>query len=291
MNLPHLTLLYMRFLAALLATAIMAAGCSTMKHTRTESSLPEATTATTAKQHGAILKALVDNPQTWDQLQVPVKITLVKPQRFSISGRLYMIRGERIYASMRFMGIEVATLDVQPDSIHFYDKFHRKYVAESIASLMGSANVTIGDLQDLLLGRLWMSNTSPLTAEALEKSSAISWSDRQIRITPNKSLGNASYSFIVDRQTMSLDSLTFCSRKAAEAPKVEIAYSSPLTTDFGMVMQSITASVSQIKTPVEASITTNFKSVKWQANSAAWDNRPQGYDRVSLSKLITTLKP
>lgn len=228
---------------------------------------------------------VVDSQKSWTQLQVPIKISITKPEKFSISGRAYMIRNERIYISMRMIGMEVAILDIQPDSIHFYDKYHKEYVAESINSILSNSGLTLANIQDALLGRIFMPGNEPISDKSYKKTE-ISQAEKSWTLTPKKKFNGYSCSFILGKADDTLEQLTVS--KAAQTFSAQ--YSSPANTDKGRFMQQISVNAKAGKTPLELRIATTMKSVKFSANQKGWNNRPEGYKRVTLQSLLKSLK-
>lgn len=89
----------------------------------------------------------------WQDLYVPVSFNLRSPKNFSLSGRATMIRDKEITISLRFLGMEVAVLDITPTAITAIDKYHRMALTEHIEHILQDHNLTIADLQDALLGK------------------------------------------------------------------------------------------------------------------------------------------
>lgn len=99
-------------------------------------------------------KPAVETPaaeQVWTDLYVPVKLELTEPARMSISGRATIVRDRSIYLSLRMIGMEVATVYVDADSIFATEKVHRQMIAVGFDATLGR-KLTVGELQDLLLG-------------------------------------------------------------------------------------------------------------------------------------------
>ena len=87
----------------------------------------------------------------WSDLYVPVKLELTEPARMSISGRATMVRDRSIYLSLRMIGMEVATVYVDTDSIFATEKLHKQMLAVDFDKTLGG-KLSVGELQDLLLG-------------------------------------------------------------------------------------------------------------------------------------------
>ena len=91
----------------------------------------------------------------WSTLNVPVKLDMEQPLRMNGNARLTMINGSCIHLSVRFLGIEVASMYMDTDSLYFVDKYHKYMFAEPLKTVLGSKydNLTISDLQKIILGQ------------------------------------------------------------------------------------------------------------------------------------------
>lgn len=89
----------------------------------------------------------------WTDMSVPVTVNITKPQQLKVSGTLTMERGKMIHLSLRFLGMEVGAAYASGDSIYAFSKLQRIYVDESISRALGGYNLSLSDMQDLLIGQ------------------------------------------------------------------------------------------------------------------------------------------
>ena len=91
----------------------------------------------------------------WSTLYASMNLNLDKPMEMGFSTRATMENNKYIHLSMRMLGIEVAALYMDNDSIFFVDKYNKYYFAEPLKFLLGSkyADMTIGDIQQIVLGQ------------------------------------------------------------------------------------------------------------------------------------------
>lgn len=89
---------------------------------------------------------------SWHDVYMPVKVSAVKPINQSLSGRATMVRDSMVHISMRMLGFEVAVLHVENDTMWVIDKFHKYQFAESLDKILGSHKMSLGALQDIMLG-------------------------------------------------------------------------------------------------------------------------------------------
>lgn len=88
----------------------------------------------------------------WQDLYLPATFNLNSPKSFSLSGRITFVRDKHIQLSLRFLGMEVAVIDITPEQIIAVDKYHKMALSEPITPLLNSAGITFSDLQDAFLG-------------------------------------------------------------------------------------------------------------------------------------------
>ncbi|MCM1450100.1 MAG: DUF4292 domain-containing protein [Clostridiales bacterium] len=105
---------------------------------------------------GKRFDAMMASYSSWDNLEIPLKVELKSPAKFSLSGRMYMENGQSILVSMRLLGFEVATMYADSDSLYCVDKVHKIVVAENMKNLTQLTGIDITQLQSLMLGRAFL---------------------------------------------------------------------------------------------------------------------------------------
>ena len=96
---------------------------------------------------------IVQEEVKWKNVSVPVKFELLEPQKFTMSGRATLVRGEYVYVSMRFLGFEVAQLYVTPTEADAVIKQgNRMWIQEPIGERLASLNIPFEVLQEAMLG-------------------------------------------------------------------------------------------------------------------------------------------
>lgn len=88
------------------------------------------------------IEEVAENVAPWRNVYLPVKVELLSPKRFAMSGRATMVWNESIYLSMRMFGFEVGT--AYADS------------SEAVVTLRQPQKVMIElPLSDLLKNMMW----------------------------------------------------------------------------------------------------------------------------------------
>lgn len=88
----------------------------------------------------------------WTDITMPVNVSISRPTSLRVGGTMTMINGRDILISLRMFGFEVGAAYVTSDSVYAYAKMQRVYVAESISGLLGGLDLSLADIQSLLLG-------------------------------------------------------------------------------------------------------------------------------------------
>lgn len=91
--------------------------------------------------------------EMWHDVYLPVKVSVLSPASMSVSGRATMVRDSAVLISMRVLGMEVATVYADCDSVIVADKFHRYIYSEPLSVVTSRDGLTLGDIQEILLGR------------------------------------------------------------------------------------------------------------------------------------------
>lgn len=94
-----------------------------------------------------------DTVATWTAVEMPVRMELTAPSRFSISGKAKMIRSQAISISLRKIGFEVARLYATPDSLYIVSGPLNMAYAESMQRITTETRMNFEQIQLALLGQ------------------------------------------------------------------------------------------------------------------------------------------
>ena len=158
---------YKVYLIALLGLALLSLG--SCRSSKSAAGHKESTTGqSTEKDLRAYLGNICSQYGDWTDVSMPVKIELQAPKRFSVSGKASMVRGKSLDFSLRFLGMEVASLKADRDSVYVLYKLEKIAFAESIARISEAYGFDLEDLQCLLLGRMFVpgKGQAPVSAAA-----------------------------------------------------------------------------------------------------------------------------
>ena len=87
----------------------------------------------------------------WTDLSVPLSVSIQSPMSLKVNGVMSMINGKDIHISLRMFGFEVGAACVTSDSIYAYAKMQKVYVAESIRRVLAGADMSLADIQSMLI--------------------------------------------------------------------------------------------------------------------------------------------
>lgn len=269
-------------ISLLLVLALLLSSCGSGKQATVK---PVPTAAASAMPSlSEITRSLSVYSDRWERISIPVTMRLRKPSSISVSGTALMERGKSITLSFRFLGMEMAVMHITSDSIIALDKYHNRYVAESLRQFLGGVPVDISDLQDLLLGHPFLlGSTRSIADDAHAFDFRPDHAGGCITMIPSTSPSAVEYGFTFD-YTMTLIGAVI---KAGSGNPVTITYGLPDTTTFGPIATSTAVAATFGKTEADASL-------EWSPRKARWNTDvklrtieiPVKYQRISTVSLL-----
>lgn len=238
------------------------------------------------------LYSLSSTYSDWSTLELPVDFELVSPRHVNLRGKVYMERGKSIYISLRVLGMEVATLYVTDDMVYATEKLHKYYIAENVKDLLAGYDFTVANLQDLLLGRAFVAGADALTPKlaADVKITPIDDGSGNWTLTPPP-LRGLDYRFNIAPNPQHLRTLEVMPKGYNT---VTCYYSQPTRTKLGGVLANVvTVKARPRNMAVQANLTWNISSAKWDSGDMRQWKMPNGYTRLTrsdLMKLFTSIE-
>ena len=289
MNNPAINrLLRSRLLMPLVAVLILlASGCSTVKKAPAYTSAGASTGALSQVAPAVRFDSLTASYADWDDVALPVRLSITRPKAFSVTAQCPMKHNPWVLFSVRMLGFEVAKVWLDNDSVHAVDKYHKRYLSESLQRFLGSNDVTIGNFQDMLLGRAFLTGKAGGTLTPAS-SGVIRMipSPEGLMILPAAEPHDFNYGFILDN---SADCLAAASVTIGESTAVVINYATYYSTPAGAV-SSVAAMQTMKGKPVDLSLTWNLQSAKWNRGVTQQWTAPKGYTRMATEQLLKLLQ-
>ena len=154
-----------RFVLAIMLVCAMVLGgtCSVFAVPSSPDSASAEAVRIEGKLKADILKAMTADYKDWKTVELNGRITSIK---FFIkpSVKLFMKRGESLMISVRVpLKGEVARLEADKDSVLVVNKLNNAYVRESLEQASKLADITLSDLQDVFIGRVFIAGKGTLT--------------------------------------------------------------------------------------------------------------------------------
>ncbi|MDE6853593.1 MAG: DUF4292 domain-containing protein [Muribaculaceae bacterium] len=300
MNIPRLA-------AAIAATSIILsfAGCKSSKQTQThpqtptQQSVTEDVTATPSRARSAAsdFALMTESYTPWTSMEVPVKVSLTKPKKTSVSGTLTMVYGKCVAMTVKMLFIEAASMYADNDSVIIVSRPLGKYYKESMRTFTANLGLTLSDLQSVLLGQAFEPGKGTARSSAAQSFAfdAKPLDDELTSITVSPLRQSDKYEW----------NYTFVSPTdlALGAPRLMSigvkAGDNSLTADYmsfdetacGLAASSLEINGTAKKRTVAASVTTNFGRAAWNTGANPSKPRiPAGATRITTEQIFKLLK-
>lgn len=278
----------------ILILSVILASCSSRKSATITAYTPAPTVQGPAMPQSDIIKELCATASrygSWQRMRIPVKVELAAPQSVSVSGTAVMERDKSIHISLRYFGFEIGWLYLTSDSITIADKYHKRHIAESVRPFLANVPVTVANVQDLLLGRMFaVGSSASITDKEISRGTA--GFDRLYYFipyeTPEQTFGCG---FALSQPSATSESLTVSNAVIGIDPvPVECSYGSVTSTKAGDMASSVTIAYQTGKTPLKATFEWNFSKAQWNSDVTPPRVKVSGYTRVTLPEILTMLK-
>ncbi|MDE6384247.1 MAG: DUF4292 domain-containing protein [Paramuribaculum sp.] len=273
-------------------TAATASSCGSSRKIAADSSTVDYTVASAAA--ASDLKTEISTVASaygeWERLRLPVKVELTSPKSMSVSGTATMIRDRAIHISLRFFGFEIGWMYLTPDSITIADKHNKRYMSEAIRPFLADAPVTIANVQDLLLGRMFeIGSATALTPAQAAKGTAEL--DLECYFIPgNETSANFSCGFALIPSASEISPLLLLATViGGKGEPVQVKYDDATLTPAGPMSTAATLSYSTGKTPLEATLRWNFDKSRWGNDVELPSVSVRGYSRVTLDMIMAMI--
>ncbi|MCM1309936.1 MAG: hypothetical protein NC301_02785 [Bacteroides sp.] len=124
----------------------------------------------------------------WQNMTVPVKLTISQPMNLTINGTLTMVRGQYAYVTFRTFGFEVAQANVTPEQMDMVLKMPSKmWVNEPLGDRLKSRSLDFTALQDAIaedkVGDFGLGGASVVSRSDGEKTFAVSTNVKGVNIS------------------------------------------------------------------------------------------------------------
>lgn len=234
----------------------------------------------------AVITGLAQSYGEWTDVSMPVKVNLLEPKYMSVSGKAVMVRDKEIYISLRVLGFEAGGIYIDSDSVFVYEKLHKIMLAEPMSRINRATGLTLGDIQDAILGRVFVSGEGTLDVSSVRRF-RLTAVDGLIAMAPEKKQKNFAWLFnVTDSERPSLRSLTV---DAAGRATLDCTYTQAIATAAGAVAPGITVDAVYGKRKVRAGLDWSLSKAQWNTGAETRWKKPRGYTRLDFNKIIKML--
>lgn len=266
---------------ALLATV---SSCGSSKQATTNTPYPATSSVAAPANYAAALDsvATANNNAKWQRLQMPVSVNLRAPKNVSISGTAIMDRDRSLLISLKYFGFEIGMLYLTSDTIMVVDKVHKSYLAEPTAQFLAGVPVTIGNVQNMLLGRMFVVGKDAISSADIRQAE-IETIQGGVVVMPKNPSNRFNYGFTLNT---ALQLMGLVVQAGSNAP-VTVAYSDFANSSIFPLPAEVNIDYTSGKTLIDASLQWNPSKAKWDGNvNLRTPDVSKGYKRISSAEII-----
>ena len=216
---------------------------------------------------------------------IPVSLEITSPAKAKISGNMYIVPSKYIFFSARFLGIEVGTVMITPDSVFGKIKPGKMYLAEPVAALKEFLPVNLDQIQELLAGRVVIPGYTAITKDAISSCRYTTDADFWT-VTPTRLPSGLGMTYIMTASDNSISSLKADINENASAVMVMNGFAS---TSLGYFPASVGIEASKGDKKYGLQIEYNVSRLRTEIPADKTWSVPRGYTRVSPAQVIKAL--
>lgn len=274
-----------RHITAILFVSLFLCGCRTQSPVRVPQDHPELPSSTAGTD--VLFCQIADSYMEWADLYAPVTLRLESPKSLSVSGRATMVNGKDILISLRMLGMELAVIYINEEKVYAVDKIHKQYIEENLGSLLSGVDITISDVQNILLGRLTSLGKGIVNRADASDFTFLS-ADSQWVLTPERQFKGTSLNFIATKTEPPV--LTDISLRIQGKGVFDCRYSDITDTPAGVVAAMLTLIAPMDKSDVRASVEWNMQEAKWnEGRKPTFKNPSSSYKKIDLKSLLQSI--
>ncbi len=279
-----------KIIIAFTLLAAITTGCRTTKDTTVT---PNSGTTITPNQNqqealDQRLSMLVNTQGNWNMMQVGGNVKVGGIKSLSSSMQMRMIRDKAIYISLRpMLGIEVGKIVITSDSVLVVDKYHKRYIAEPMSLITNGIPVTVGNLQDIFLGRSFVLGQGTVGRNN-SKDCTLVHDGTNYRLSPKQQPKDFTYGFTYDENNKIL---------AVEVTPVKGNLKPYKATYSDVKLEAMAGNIAHhvdVKANVGGTAFTlalDLKDITWSGDFTIDLTKPaSGYKRMSANQITSILE-
>lgn len=284
-------------LTALLASAFTA--CKSSRQSSSQNYEGQAATNASGRSLSDEFSAMTAAYTPWSTLSVPVKVSVTKPKKVSVSGTLSMVYGKAMSLSLKMLFIEVATLYADCDSVLVVSKPMNTYYTESLERFTAAAGFTLADIQALLLGQTFapgrgIADASAASVFTLDDIAELSTPELKVwSMTPRRRIAGVDWNFTAISAADPASSASpqlFALDVTAGTNTVRCSFAQSELSPAGVIASMMQVEGTVKKHDLDAVVAASMQKARW--NEALSINRPKipsGATRMSTEQVLKLL--
>lgn len=227
--------------------------------------------------------SVIEAYKPWSTLQSGGSVTIGGGGKdFTSSMQLRMLKDSLIVISLRpLLGIEMGKMLLARDSVLIIDKWHKQYLLEPVKLITSGIDVTIGNVQDIFLGRPFTVGGGSLSAD--DRWEAVV--GNELVITPGEQDGNKftySFAYGADGKVVALT----VEPRHESVGSYSVTYGDVDDTPRGPAPHSISANATIRNAPLKLELDLN--NIQWDKNVKQEEFvAPKGYKRMNIRSLMS----
>lgn len=271
--------LYRIVIITIITSAMSLSGCKTQK-----SSPPDNVISSPMPANKAVrFNEVTERYGQWQRLRMSVNVKVTSPTQKSISGTVTMEYDKSILISLRFIGMEVAIVYINNDSILIVDKVEKRYFSDKTSRLLAGFDAKVSNLQNLLLGRIFQLGESKIPNKIDKFNSKTTGYNQWILTAEDKQFA---YGFTFNPWNV----LSGAALSVAGYDPVIVEYGQEKSTPYGVFASSIEISGVVKKHPLAATLS-------WSVDKARWNDDVElrvptigsNYRRITMAEISNML--
>ncbi len=275
-----------RHFPLILIISLLLCGCHSQKpiqHPDTNTiSLPASKTST-----AELFEQITGTYNSWTDMYAPITLQLDSPKQFSVSGRATMVNGKEIHISLRMLGMELGVIYINERKVYAVDKIHKQYIEEDLDRLLAGVDVTISDVQNILLGRVTNFGKGTISVDDADAFSFLSADDKWI-LTPIRQIKGTELNYIATKTDPPV--LNDISLRIPGKGVLDCSYYDFTVTPAGTVAGLMTLLAPIDKTEARASVKWNLNDAKWnEGRTVNFKTPSSSYKRINITSLIKSI--
>ena len=261
-------------------TIMMLESCNTKKGiSEDQKYMP---TATVQQRYNEIIAGYKE----WRTFTTSAKVSVSMGKSLSSNAQFSMEKDKWISLSIRpFLGIEIMRLYINNDSAFLVDKTHKAVVALGLKQFTGEIPVTVGDLQDMFMGRAFLLGSGTLDdSNRNNVNMLVNDNNGNFTVVPKRKTAGFNYGFTFSPAN-ELQQLLITIDGDANQPW-EVNYSGVTGTEKGNVVQAMQLIMALNAQELALNAAFDINKIKWDTMLDDSPGFKSDYKRMSITEFM-----